>query len=506
MTSRLLSIVAIITVLLGSTILHGHSIETLPQGLFLDEYSIGLNSGTIATEGIDEHGESMPLYFKAFGEYKNPLYIYSAAGLFQLFGISDGVLRLTSLLYFLLAQASLMALAYLRKRNLWEAVIMGVIVTFLPALFTISRVSFEVISHVGIIALWLAIIAAVGSRTTKQDMGSMALWATAGLVLGLSVYSYSTARMLTPLFFLGSGAFLLMRKEWKNLAWYYGCGLLVSLPFIHLFFTTPDILFTRFDSLAVTGDNQVLNILGNYLSYFSPDFLLLAGDPNLRHHSGFGGMLGWALLLCLIAGLWVSLKPRTSKKSPENRDIPLLMLMILLLTPIGAALTEPHHYLRVAILAIPWVYFAYRGIITLLKQPPELRTILVPSLVLLYAIEVISYQVHWHRDYPAATLASFATFGITEALEEGRKQGYITYTLSERILKAETLMRYERLVFPDLSITVKPEHEVMKERSGCTLFPIRAGVRPDTTDGVYVIPFPPSSTIIGWCYDKGRTT
>ena len=70
-----------------------------PPGLHVDEASVGYNAWTIAHHGVDEHGVHWPLFFEAFGEYKNPLYIYLLAGVFKLAG--PGVLterRLSALL------------------------------------------------------------------------------------------------------------------------------------------------------------------------------------------------------------------------------------------------------------------------------------------------------------------------------------------------------------------------------------------------------------------------
>src|SRR5215831_801223 len=51
-----------------------------------DSSSIALNAWTIASSGIDEWGNSFPVYFQAFGEYKNPVYIYALAAVFKIFG------------------------------------------------------------------------------------------------------------------------------------------------------------------------------------------------------------------------------------------------------------------------------------------------------------------------------------------------------------------------------------------------------------------------------------
>jgi len=79
---------------------HAYSLTTVPNGLYLDETSIGINAGNIALSGVDEYEKNFPIYFEAFGEWKNPLYIYVSAGVMKIFSISDFTLRFTSVFFF----------------------------------------------------------------------------------------------------------------------------------------------------------------------------------------------------------------------------------------------------------------------------------------------------------------------------------------------------------------------------------------------------------------------
>ena len=46
-----------------------------PPGFSIDESSICYNAYTVSQTGRDEDGVSWPLFFRAFGEYKNPTLI-----------------------------------------------------------------------------------------------------------------------------------------------------------------------------------------------------------------------------------------------------------------------------------------------------------------------------------------------------------------------------------------------------------------------------------------------
>ncbi len=145
------------TVILSLAVIAAHTfrLAEVPAGLYMDESSIGLNAALIAQQGVDEYGDRFPTYFKAFGEYKNPTYIYASALLFKLFGISVFNLRLTSCLFFLTGLFfTLLLTSKLFSKNriiqLYTLLSLG----FLPVFFVLSRVSFEAISQL----TWVAAI------------------------------------------------------------------------------------------------------------------------------------------------------------------------------------------------------------------------------------------------------------------------------------------------------------------------------------------------------------
>src|SRR5947209_2094309 len=64
--------------------LYAADVPDNPPGFYIDESSIAYNAHTISQTGRDEYGAAWPLYFRAFGDYKNPTFIYLVAVLFLL--------------------------------------------------------------------------------------------------------------------------------------------------------------------------------------------------------------------------------------------------------------------------------------------------------------------------------------------------------------------------------------------------------------------------------------
>ena len=75
------------------------NLDKVPNGFFCDEASIGYNAYSLLKSGRDEFGKSWPLFFRAFGEYKNPIQIYSTIPFVALFGLNEGSVRLVSAIY-----------------------------------------------------------------------------------------------------------------------------------------------------------------------------------------------------------------------------------------------------------------------------------------------------------------------------------------------------------------------------------------------------------------------
>src|SRR3989304_2729576 len=76
-----------------------HRLYLNPEGLYIDETSIGYNAHSIVETARDEHGKFMPLFFEAFGEYKLPVYIYSVALVQLVTGPTDLSVRIPSLFF-----------------------------------------------------------------------------------------------------------------------------------------------------------------------------------------------------------------------------------------------------------------------------------------------------------------------------------------------------------------------------------------------------------------------
>ncbi|MBS1209164.1 MAG: hypothetical protein H6R19_1562 [Proteobacteria bacterium] len=398
-------------------VLHFYDLSAAPRGFYVDESSIAYNAWMIARSGMDEHGEHWPLFFRAFGEYKNPLYIYLVAGMYRLAGYSEWVTRATSALCWLTGSALLFDLGRRLFADTASRFYLILCLCFTPWLFSLSRISFELIVLFPLLALHLLAL----HQSYEQDSGSRdtIVWAAiAGLSIGLTVYAYSTFRLLAPLHALIVLLNYPQRRYWRRHAAFILMACVSVLPFAIYLIQHGDNLLERFNGLSYLSDasmslsDQLMKFGQNYLGYFSLDFLAGRGDPNLRHHSGYGGQLLTSTFLLLTAAIaWLISTGKLWKDSFTR-----LLAAGCLLAPLAAALTrDEHHSLRSMSLAIYAVLLSVWAVYHMTQS--KHRKLAVLALALTACNAVAFTKDYFSRFTLQESAHAFEGFGFKEALE-----------------------------------------------------------------------------------------
>lgn len=328
-----------------------------PPGFFVDESSIGYNAWTILKSGNDEHGISYPLYFKAFGDYKNPIFVYSVSVLMFLFGPSIETVRLTSALWGIGAIAIFTYLVWaakVRGPSLW---IVLLLVLTNPWFFQLSRVAFEVASTP--FFLFAAVLAYYKlSNTERISNRTAGIWlCTFALSLAGTFYSYTSGRILAPLLLL-VGLILLMKKIslWQLFLTGALC-LLCVLPALFWEIANPGVLLARYQVVGLSHYTQsaaefVAQASTNYRLHFSPRFLFFGGDGNLRHAPAPFGVLLLSSIPFALVGLF-------SLIAEKRGSFAYWVLFGILISPLPSALTiqSPHVLRSVGLLVFVCILF-----------------------------------------------------------------------------------------------------------------------------------------------------
>jgi len=314
-----------------------YKIGSIPSSVYWDEASIGYNAYSVLTTGRDEWGSFLPVHFRAFGEFKLPVYVYSVVPFVKLFGLSAVSIRLPSVIYscgiVLLCYLLTMEITKNRAASLFSA--FYIVVT--PWLFIFSRAGYEVTAGLFFYLLGMCLL------FTYKKKYNFVLLLVSFAVFILSVYSYNSFRLLTPITLVLLMPILLgskdLKKKWKELLFLFILFALSLIPIIRLYLFDYGGARLTAISLSGTTTQNISEFLKNYLAHFSFSFLFSNGDINLRSALPGYGEVYCTSLPFIVLGAYKVLKKKSRKY--------FLPILILFLAPIPAAITkESPHALR----------------------------------------------------------------------------------------------------------------------------------------------------------------
>lgn len=366
-----------------------------PPGFYIDESSIAYNAHTIAGTGADEHGERWPLYFRAFGDYKNPVYIYILAGLFRLTGPSMLVPRLLSAVAVIAAGAMLGLLALRLTRSRFIALLTAIFALVTPWLFEVGHVAMEVALYPLGCALFLLCGQRAGAKEKWNATDALSLATT----LALLTYAYSIGRLFAPLLALGL-AFFWNRRRWPAV---------VATWCLYAVFVLPIVVFSVQHPGALTGRFSIITYLKpqlgmgetawqfvkHYLRNLNPWRLLVSGDHNpdqIVHIFGTPHFLA-ATFTFSVAGIGLVL--RRAKSEVWSR----FLLYGFAVAIVPASLTnDSFHMLRLIAVPAFLIAFAIYGIEWFVARTnTSFWRIAFIVLLGLTAIEAAWFQWNYHR-------------------------------------------------------------------------------------------------------------
>jgi len=356
-------------------------LDQIPPGLTPDEAAQGYAAYSILKTGKDEWGMKLPLNPRSFGDFKPPLQTYLIIPSVALLGLNELAVRLPNALLSSMAIGGSFLLAKEFFANEVIAFLAALLLAFSPWHLPLSRGAFEANLTVFFTSFGVYFLL----RMFKEKRWYWQI--LAAVFLGLNLFSYHSAKLITPLVVF---AFLIynlpfsFKSGFKGIKKYLIRHSLFNAVFITLF------LFA-YSAFLVGGQTRGLDIAvfhptdnwqtvkterwwtvksglpdfvarifhnklsyslsqfsKNYLSYFSPQFLFSEGPGEGTYGMIPGrGVLWWWELPVLLFGVYQLLK-KPSKKI-------WLIVGLVLLAPIPAALTKGIRAANRASVMMPWI-------------------------------------------------------------------------------------------------------------------------------------------------------
>lgn len=303
-------------------------LDTVPAAMFSDELSTGYDAYSLLQTGRDIYGESWPILTRSFNTYPEASYRYLTMPSVALLGLTSTAVRLPAALIGILTVYVL----FLLGREVYGPVIglgAAAALALSPWHIQFSRIGFRSILLPLLVAVgllfWMRFLR--GKRPHDLMIGALSI--------ALSLYSYISARVFVPFLILALVVvyFQDIRQAGRVVWGAVGVGLVAVGILLPIWISE-----TGMVRLTQTGLVDPTEMIANYLSYFSPDFLFWSGDPELRHSPSAFGQLHVFEAVFVVAGLITIWKRRSRFDS--------LLLAWLLLYPIPAFLISPDHALR----------------------------------------------------------------------------------------------------------------------------------------------------------------
>jgi hypothetical protein len=437
-------------------------LDKMPPALNQDEACDGYDAYSILLTGRDHHGNFMPIVMQAFNDYRMPLLQYSLVPLVAAFGLKTATVRLGAAIWGMADLAAMISLAGLMLG--WPgAAAAAVLGALSPWHLAFSRFGQEAITGSATITLAIACFFAwLPSRKNRYLVIS-------AVFFGLSLYSYSVARLATPL--MVALLAILYRRELKQ-AW---PNPLIALSLI-VAFAVPQVAVTlrHFDEMQAQYHNLSLFnpyaicegcdheqaaqamksvpdlLAANFAGNFNPSFLFINGDLGdhwtMLHPPGFGQLLpeqallvtlglialfgrqrrriavllvGWLIIAALPATL---IKPLgVSSSEPGKMPTPWVLLTKEVPTaPVTPSLLFDHADSRHDILAVvPWTLLSALGFVVLLDltaATPLLRAGVIGLLVCGVMFHSSRYLRYYFQEFPTIA-APYFQYGIKDFLQ-----------------------------------------------------------------------------------------
>lgn len=315
----------LIVILAIAVFLRAYHVSTNPPGFFCDEVSVGYNAYLIANTGKDEWHNSFPIFFKAFGEYRNPLEVYATIPAVQLFGINAFSVRITSVAF----SIATIIVFYLIGTvwSPWLGIVLAAIAAVTPWSVHMGRTGF-VAENIYLFCVSLSLYFLIRARQKKRYILLFFVSCTVG------IYSYFSAYAIYPILVVSGIIFLWKIVEKK----YLFAGLILfyvlAIPLAVHMWNGNGIKRFKQVSFLRSDMNPAYKFAKSYTLHFSPRYLFVESDKDgvLRHSLiGVGELLIWELpgLLWGIYFLW-----------KRKTGIGKFILLLFVIYPIPSSLTD----------------------------------------------------------------------------------------------------------------------------------------------------------------------
>ncbi len=344
-----LLILGAITVL--SLFLNNYHREAVPPCFNADEAAFSYNAYSILKTGKDEYGTFLPLRLKSFGDFKMPLYSYLSVPFIGVFGLNETSARGLNILLSILFPV----LIYLFSKELFKredsALVSAFLISTSMGLHILGRHT-----HEAYLSAFLTILTAYLFLKIQKKYSFTYIVSFLASTL-LLLFSYHPGRIFAGYFFVCLLIIGFIQYQSKKTVNKKQIITIIGFLAVSSLFIFTDVLYKpervknllffnsqgfslKIDELRNEGGPRLLynkvtigarDLAFQYSKYFSPEFLALNGDENMRF--GYPSMSPITIVeyLFIFVGLYHLFKNKEKYR--------FFLLGLLLISPISASLS-----------------------------------------------------------------------------------------------------------------------------------------------------------------------
>ena len=497
-----------IIILLLASVLRLIALNEFPAGLNADEAAIGYNAYSLIQTGKDEFGHSWPINFQSFNDFKPGLYFYLVLPFVKVLGLNEWAVRLPSAILGIFTVGLIYLFANQIFKNRTIALISALILAINPWYLHFSRGGWESNTSVFFIlsgVYFFIKFTNLPSRGSHQSLSShfpvspacnalprmtgrfsltpLLFHSPFSLILSsvsfiLSMYTYHSARLISPLLVLGLVIIfwrnIFSKEKVKQTISAGVIGFIILLPFLLTFKGEAGV--SRFSGVGLFADtgpfwranelrtqhSDYLGILpvalhnkyleysirfaDNYLRHFSGSYLFISGDEIQRNRVPETGQFLLIEVPFLILGLYFLIKNK-----PDGWRF---IFWWLLIAPLASSLTfQSPHAIRSLNMVIPLVIIISYGLYqtVLLVKGTGIKYLIQDTIYVILALAYLcsfssylhQYYIHYPKTYPAAWEYGFKDLaGYLKMVESNYERVYITDKYDQPYILTAFYLKY----------------------------------------------------------------
>ena len=312
--TRRIRVAAVVLVVAATAALYATRLSFAPVYLVHDEVKFSLQAISVAQNGRDLNGRLLPVYFSEpeFVAGRDPMMIYATALALLVLPVSEAAVRLPTALVGVLNVLLMLVLARMLFKSDAVALAAAGMLALSPGHFIHSRLALSVLYPLPFVLLWLISL----RRFQERADGRTLLAGTAAL--GLGIYGYLAGLVMMPVYLLLTGLYLAERRSLRWFGWAVAGFALALIPLLLWHFAHPERYAELIQAYRVGSDGAdqapglptlfslsgVKLRLGEWWSYFNPEFLFLTGDSSLTNSTRGAGFFPMVFAVLLPVGIY----------------------------------------------------------------------------------------------------------------------------------------------------------------------------------------------------------